>query len=129
MLYSNLHCDSQVVIIPCGITATLPETEKELLLAQCSKYLSRLQKADVRVKADLRDNYSPGWKFNHWELKVWRFSRCIIITKITEALCLTSCFLNAGCAHKVRGRAKGLKTGSVCSSKKRHRRKAHCARG
>uniref|UniRef100_A0A671QTA4 Bifunctional glutamate/proline--tRNA ligase n=1 Tax=Sinocyclocheilus anshuiensis TaxID=1608454 RepID=A0A671QTA4_9TELE len=59
----------QVVIIPCGITATLPEAEKEFLLAQCSKYLSRLQKADIRVKTDLRDNYSPGWKFNHWELK------------------------------------------------------------
>ncbi|XP_017550021.1 bifunctional glutamate/proline--tRNA ligase isoform X1 [Pygocentrus nattereri] len=59
----------QVIIIPCGITATLPEAEKELLLAQCSKYLSRLQKVDIRVKADLRDNYSPGWKFNHWELK------------------------------------------------------------
>ncbi|XP_051578607.1 bifunctional glutamate/proline--tRNA ligase-like [Myxocyprinus asiaticus] len=59
----------QVIIIPCGITASLPEAEKDLLLAQCSKYLSRLQKADVRVKADLRDNYSPGWKFNHWELK------------------------------------------------------------
>ncbi|XP_056623093.1 bifunctional glutamate/proline--tRNA ligase isoform X2 [Triplophysa dalaica] len=59
----------QVIIIPCGITATLPEAEKELLLAQCSKYLSRLQKVDIRVKADLRENYSPGWKFNHWELK------------------------------------------------------------
>uniref|UniRef100_A0A8C2JXC1 Bifunctional glutamate/proline--tRNA ligase n=1 Tax=Cyprinus carpio TaxID=7962 RepID=A0A8C2JXC1_CYPCA len=59
----------QVIIIPCGITATLPEAEKELLFAQCSKYLSRLQKADIRVKTDLRDNYSPGWKFNHWELK------------------------------------------------------------
>ncbi|XP_016424208.1 bifunctional glutamate/proline--tRNA ligase-like [Sinocyclocheilus rhinocerous] len=59
----------QVIIIPCGITATLPEAEKELLLAQCSKYLSKLEKADIRVKADLRDNYSPGWKFNHWELK------------------------------------------------------------
>ncbi|KAI4873323.1 hypothetical protein NFI96_029076, partial [Prochilodus magdalenae] len=59
----------QVVIIPCGITASLPEAEKEVLLAQCSKYLSRLQKVDIRVKADLRDNYSPGWKFNHWELK------------------------------------------------------------
>ncbi|KAL7873304.1 hypothetical protein AOLI_G00123750 [Acnodon oligacanthus] len=59
----------QVIIIPCGITATLPKAEKELLLAQCSKYLSRLQKVDIRVKADLRDNYSPGWKFNHWELK------------------------------------------------------------
>ncbi|XP_076833600.1 bifunctional glutamate/proline--tRNA ligase isoform X2 [Brachyhypopomus gauderio] len=59
----------QVIIIPCGITASLPEAEKELLLSQCSKYLSRLQKANIRVKTDLRDNYSPGWKFNHWELK------------------------------------------------------------
>ncbi|TRY57801.1 hypothetical protein DNTS_027639 [Danionella cerebrum] len=59
----------QVIIIPCGITATLPEAEKNQLLAQCSKYLSVLQKIDVRVRADLRDNYSPGWKFNHWELK------------------------------------------------------------
>uniref|UniRef100_A0A3B4U160 Bifunctional glutamate/proline--tRNA ligase n=1 Tax=Seriola dumerili TaxID=41447 RepID=A0A3B4U160_SERDU len=59
----------QIVIIPCGITASLPEEEKEALLAQCSKYLKRLQEAGVRVKSDLRDNYSPGWKFNHWELK------------------------------------------------------------
>uniref|UniRef100_A0A3P8YUP7 Bifunctional glutamate/proline--tRNA ligase n=1 Tax=Esox lucius TaxID=8010 RepID=A0A3P8YUP7_ESOLU len=59
----------QVIIIPCGITASLPEAEKEALLAQCSKYLTRLQSGEIRVKADLRDNYSPGWKFNHWELK------------------------------------------------------------
>uniref|UniRef100_A0A096LSP0 Bifunctional glutamate/proline--tRNA ligase n=1 Tax=Poecilia formosa TaxID=48698 RepID=A0A096LSP0_POEFO len=59
----------QVVIIPCGITASLPEQDKEALLAQCSKYLSRLLDAGVRVKSDTRDNYSPGWKFNHWELK------------------------------------------------------------
>ncbi|KAL0969878.1 hypothetical protein UPYG_G00233690 [Umbra pygmaea] len=59
----------QVIIIPCGITASLPEAEKEALLTQCSKYLARLQKGEIRVKADLRDNYSPGWKFNHWELK------------------------------------------------------------
>ncbi|XP_034427470.1 bifunctional glutamate/proline--tRNA ligase isoform X2 [Hippoglossus hippoglossus] len=59
----------QVVIIPCGITASLPEAEKEVLLAQCSKYLSRLLDAGIRVKSDIRDNYSPGWKFNHWELK------------------------------------------------------------
>ncbi|XP_029978748.1 bifunctional glutamate/proline--tRNA ligase isoform X3 [Sphaeramia orbicularis] len=59
----------QVVIIPCGLTAALPEQDKEALLAQCTKYLKRLQEAGVRVKSDLRDNYSPGWKFNHWELK------------------------------------------------------------
>lgn len=60
----------QVVIIPCGVTASLPEQEKEALLIQCSKYQSRLLDAGIRVKTDLRDNYSPGWKFNHWELKV-----------------------------------------------------------
>uniref|UniRef100_A0A8C6VY94 Bifunctional glutamate/proline--tRNA ligase n=1 Tax=Nothobranchius furzeri TaxID=105023 RepID=A0A8C6VY94_NOTFU len=59
----------QVVIIPCGITAALPEQEKDALLALCSTYLSRLLDAGVRVKTDLRENYSPGWKFNHWELK------------------------------------------------------------
>uniref|UniRef100_A0A4W5KYT6 Glutamyl-tRNA synthetase n=1 Tax=Hucho hucho TaxID=62062 RepID=A0A4W5KYT6_9TELE len=59
----------QVIIIPCGITASLPEAEKEVLLAQCSKYLALLQRGEIRVKADLRENYSPGWKFNHWELK------------------------------------------------------------
>ncbi|XP_045887851.1 bifunctional glutamate/proline--tRNA ligase isoform X1 [Micropterus dolomieu] len=59
----------QVVIIPCGITASLPEQDKEAVLTQCSKYLSKLLDAGVRVKTDLRDNYSPGWKFNHWELK------------------------------------------------------------
>lgn len=69
--FSRVHIlFSQVIIIPCGITASLSEADKELLLAQCSKYLSRLQKAEIRVKSDLRDNYSPGWKFNHWELKV-----------------------------------------------------------
>ncbi|CAL9701168.1 unnamed protein product [Knipowitschia caucasica] len=59
----------QVVVIPCGVTASLPEDQKGALLSQCSKYMSRLLGAGVRVKTDLRDNYSPGWKFNHWELK------------------------------------------------------------
>uniref|UniRef100_UPI003AAB287B bifunctional glutamate/proline--tRNA ligase isoform X1 n=1 Tax=Centroberyx gerrardi TaxID=166262 RepID=UPI003AAB287B len=59
----------QVVIIPCGITASLPEEQKTALMAQCNRYLTRLQDAGIRVKADIRDNYSPGWKFNHWELK------------------------------------------------------------
>lgn len=76
--YSNANKTcllAQIVIIPCGITASLPEEEKEALLSQCSKYLKRLQEAGVRVKSDLRDNYSPGWKFNHWELKVITYMR------------------------------------------------------
>ncbi|XP_044866628.1 bifunctional glutamate/proline--tRNA ligase isoform X3 [Mauremys mutica] len=59
----------QVVIIPCGITNSLSEEDKEALMKKCNEYLKRLLCVNVRVRADLRDNYSPGWKFNHWELK------------------------------------------------------------
>ncbi|XP_058021418.1 bifunctional glutamate/proline--tRNA ligase isoform X3 [Ahaetulla prasina] len=59
----------QVVIIPCGITNSLLEEEKEALLTKCNEYCKRLRIANIRVRTDLRDNYSPGWKFNHWELK------------------------------------------------------------
>uniref|UniRef100_A0A8C0INP7 Glutamyl-prolyl-tRNA synthetase 1 n=1 Tax=Chelonoidis abingdonii TaxID=106734 RepID=A0A8C0INP7_CHEAB len=59
----------QVVIIPCGITNSLSEEDKEALMKKCNEYLKRLLRVNVRVRADLRDNYSPGWKFNHWELK------------------------------------------------------------
>ncbi|XP_063159677.1 bifunctional glutamate/proline--tRNA ligase isoform X2 [Candoia aspera] len=59
----------QVVIIPCGITNSLLEEEKEALLTKCNEYCKRLHIANIRVRTDLRENYSPGWKFNHWELK------------------------------------------------------------
>jgi prolyl-tRNA synthetase len=29
----------------------------------------QLKEAGVRVVYDDRDNYNPGWKFNHWEVK------------------------------------------------------------
>ncbi|XP_053164871.1 bifunctional glutamate/proline--tRNA ligase isoform X2 [Hemicordylus capensis] len=59
----------QVVIIPCGITNSLSEEDKEALVTKCNEYLKRLLSANIRARADLRENYSPGWKFNHWELK------------------------------------------------------------
>ncbi|XP_077878966.1 bifunctional glutamate/proline--tRNA ligase isoform X3 [Ictidomys tridecemlineatus] len=59
----------QVVVIPCGITNALSEEDKEALIAKCNDYQKRLHSVNIRVKVDLRDNYSPGWKFNHWELK------------------------------------------------------------
>ncbi|XP_019405038.1 PREDICTED: bifunctional glutamate/proline--tRNA ligase isoform X5 [Crocodylus porosus] len=59
----------QVIIIPCGITNSLSEEDKDALLKKCNDYLKRLLSVNIRVRADLRDNYSPGWKFNHWELK------------------------------------------------------------
>lgn len=60
----------QVIIVPCGITATTSQQQRDALMMECAKLEQEL-KADqeLRVKADYRDNYSPGWKFNHWELK------------------------------------------------------------
>lgn len=54
----------------CGVTASLKEEDRKSLLSACQSLESKLRTADVRVHGDYRDNYSPGWKFNHWELKV-----------------------------------------------------------
>lgn len=59
----------QVVIIPCGITANLKQSDKDQLLDMCNKTANMLKQNNIRCEIDGRDNYSPGWKFNHWELK------------------------------------------------------------
>lgn len=78
----------QIIIVPCGVGMSTPSNIKQNLTETCIRicnllkgdnkvqdyddnifqkpYLSEVIRADV----DLRDNYSPGWKFNHWELKV-----------------------------------------------------------
>ena len=59
----------QAVVVPCGITAQLPQAERDKL-DQAGKLLTdKLLKAGIKAQLDDRDNYSPGWKFNHWELK------------------------------------------------------------
>ncbi|CAD5118054.1 DgyrCDS6794 [Dimorphilus gyrociliatus] len=59
----------QAVIIPCGVTASLKPAEKKDLYDTCSKLTDQLNASGIRTKCDLRENYSPGWKFNNWELK------------------------------------------------------------
>ncbi|XP_053376330.1 bifunctional glutamate/proline--tRNA ligase-like [Mercenaria mercenaria] len=59
----------QVVIVPCGITANLLQEDNDKLMDACTSLKKTLAQGGIRVKEDLRDNYSPGWKFNHWELK------------------------------------------------------------
>ncbi|CAG2065196.1 unnamed protein product, partial [Timema podura] len=59
----------QVVIVPCGITASMKEADRRSLLSSCEQLEKDLKDKGLRVKGDYRDNYSPGWKFNHWELK------------------------------------------------------------
>src|SRR4051794_27416525 len=59
----------QVVIVPCGITTKTSNSNKETLYKDIEKIAEDLRASGIRVKADLRDSYSPGYKFNDWELK------------------------------------------------------------
>jgi prolyl-tRNA synthetase len=54
----------QVIIIPIPFKGK----EQDVVKAATTLYES-LKKTDIRVQIDTRDNYNPGWKFNHWELK------------------------------------------------------------
>ncbi|MCJ1249740.1 hypothetical protein MMC30_006966 [Trapelia coarctata] len=59
----------QVVIIPVGITAKTTEEAKKSLYDQADALTTVLRACDVRVETDKRDGYSPGWKFNEWEMR------------------------------------------------------------
>lgn len=65
----NVAC-IQAIIVPCGITANTTSKQREFLFTECDKLLDELSRdKKLRVKADYRNNRTPGWKFNHWELK------------------------------------------------------------
>ena len=53
----------QIVIVPIYYK----DNEKEAVLKLANKVKAKLKQ--FRVKIDSRDNYSPGWKFNEWEMK------------------------------------------------------------
>uniref|UniRef100_A0A904A5I6 Bifunctional glutamate/proline--tRNA ligase n=1 Tax=Anopheles quadriannulatus TaxID=34691 RepID=A0A904A5I6_ANOQN len=59
----------QVVIVPCGITATTTDEERRRLYDSCRELERTIAATGIRCEGDYRDNYSPGWKYNHWELK------------------------------------------------------------
>lgn len=54
----------QVIIIPIPYKG-----KEEKINAAASELYQSLKKTELRVQIDTRDNYNPGWKFNHWELK------------------------------------------------------------
>lgn len=54
----------QVVIVPIYKT----DEDKSVVLERCRQLVAEL-KPTVRVHLDDRDNYTPGFKFNHWEQK------------------------------------------------------------
>ena len=40
------------------------------MAAKADELVQQLKSNGLRVTSDTRDNYTPGWKYNHWELKV-----------------------------------------------------------
>lgn len=56
----------QVVIIP--IIKKQDKNQAEIV-SKAHEIAATLKSAGVRVKVDDRDNYNPGWKYNHWEIK------------------------------------------------------------
>lgn len=59
----------QVVIVPCGITAKTTDEQRKKLLDAVLDLEKELKDGGIRAVADTRDTYSPGYKFNDWELK------------------------------------------------------------
>jgi prolyl-tRNA synthetase len=55
----------QVVIVPIWRS----DEEKSVVVTAAESLQAQLTAASVRVKLDCRDEYSPGWKFNEWELR------------------------------------------------------------
>lgn len=63
----------QVVIVPTGITAKTSSETRAAIENEADRLAKELVKAGVKAKADLREGYTPGFKYNDWELKVrWR---------------------------------------------------------
>ena len=55
----------QVIVVPIWKN----EEEKSAVLEAMEQVQAALTEAGVRVKVDPREEYTPGWKFNHWEMK------------------------------------------------------------
>ncbi|CAL9084482.1 unnamed protein product [Musa textilis] len=55
----------QVIVIP----VPFKDANTDAIFSACSSTVQALREAGFRAEADLRDNYSPGWKYSHWEMK------------------------------------------------------------
>ncbi|GKA78300.1 proline--tRNA ligase, cytoplasmic-like protein isoform X1, partial [Tanacetum coccineum] len=55
----------QVIVIP----VPFKDADVKEIMNACSETVKTLDGLGIRVEADLRENYSPGWKYSHWELR------------------------------------------------------------
>ena len=55
----------QVVLVPINYK----DDETSIINDKCDELTNALKEAGVRATFDDRENYNPGWKYNHWEIK------------------------------------------------------------
>jgi len=56
---------TQIVIVPI----LYEDSDSSLILAKAKEISEKLEKTGIAVILDDRGEYTPGWKFNEWELK------------------------------------------------------------
>ncbi|KAI8325356.1 prolyl-tRNA synthetase [Martensiomyces pterosporus] len=61
--------ETQVIIIPCGITVKHTDEDRRQVADACLDVEARLKKLGIRAESDLRWNYTPGFKYSHWEVR------------------------------------------------------------
>jgi len=59
----------QAVVVPCGITVNTSAETRTKIEGACDELAKTLKKSGIKAKADLRDDKTPGFKFNDWEQK------------------------------------------------------------
>ncbi len=71
-----VHGDDRGLILPPRIAPIqavmvpiISKKAREEVLAAARRLTETLQQAGIRLKLDDREGYSPGWKFNEWEMK------------------------------------------------------------
>ncbi|KDO67791.1 hypothetical protein CISIN_1g0155872mg, partial [Citrus sinensis] len=55
----------QVIVIP----VPYKDADTQGIFDACTATVEKLCEAGIRANSDFRDNYSPGWKYSHWEMK------------------------------------------------------------
>lgn len=55
----------QVIVIP----VPYKDADVTAIKAACETTVQTLSNAGFSAELDTRENYSPGWKYSHWEMK------------------------------------------------------------
>lgn len=72
-----VHGDDKGLVLPPKVSAVqvivIPVPYKDAdtkgIYDACETAVKTLNESGIRAEADFRDNYSPGWKYSHWEMK------------------------------------------------------------